>query len=90
MEIKPDEPNYGGDMFTKADLKRFDKERYGKSAVGIAGNTRQIRQEAAFESPSSNAPCPCGSNKKYKKCCMFKGVGEPPPIRNAVPLGKML
>ncbi|WP_285141549.1 SEC-C metal-binding domain-containing protein [Lactococcus petauri] len=20
-----------------------------------------------------NAPCPCGSNKKYKKCCLLKG-----------------
>jgi preprotein translocase subunit SecA len=21
-----------------------------------------------------NAPCPCGSGKKYKKCCLLKGV----------------
>ena len=22
--------------------------------------------------PGRNAPCPCGSGKKYKKCCMLK------------------
>lgn len=21
-----------------------------------------------------NAPCPCGSGKKYKKCCLLKGT----------------
>ncbi|MDP7135072.1 MAG: SEC-C metal-binding domain-containing protein, partial [Planctomycetota bacterium] len=24
-----------------------------------------------------NAPCPCGSGKKYKKCCMAKETAEP-------------
>ena len=24
-------------------------------------------------SPSRNEPCPCGSGKKYKKCCLLKG-----------------
>jgi hypothetical protein len=34
---------------------------------------------------SRNAPCPCGSGKKYKHCCYGKGVeenlesGRPPP-----------
>jgi uncharacterized protein YchJ len=23
---------------------------------------------------SKNAPCPCGSGKKYKKCCLNKGL----------------
>ena len=25
---------------------------------------------------SRNAPCPCGSGKKYKHCCYGKGVGD--------------
>ena len=33
----------------------------------------QVYPEAKFElksdTPSRNAPCPCGSGKKYKKCC---------------------
>ena len=24
-----------------------------------------------------NEPCPCGSGKKYKKCCMLKNVTSP-------------
>ncbi len=26
-----------------------------------------------------NAPCPCGSGKKYKKCCPGEYEGEKPP-----------
>jgi hypothetical protein len=26
-----------------------------------------------------NAPCPCGSGKKFKKCCLAKGDGSPSP-----------
>jgi len=29
--------------------------------------------------PSRNDPCPCGSGKKYKKCCMFKVRPQPGP-----------
>jgi len=29
--------------------------------------------------PSRNDPCPCGSGKKYKKCCMFKDRPQPGP-----------
>lgn len=31
-----------------------------------------------------NAPCPCGSGKKYKKCCLLNQDGRPtsvPPIK---------
>jgi hypothetical protein len=31
--------------------------------------------------PGRNAPCPCGSGKKYKKCCLGKD-GEPPSPRS--------
>ena len=26
------------------------------------------------KNPSRNAPCPCGSGKKYKHCCYGKGI----------------
>ena len=36
---------------------------------GTAGApVKQIRKEAA-EKVGRNDPCPCGSGKKYKKCC---------------------
>jgi Tfp pilus assembly protein PilF len=31
---------------------------------------------------SRNDPCPCGSGKKYKKCCLGKGPAPPPPPRS--------
>jgi tetratricopeptide (TPR) repeat protein len=32
-----------------------------------------------------NAPCPCGSGKKYKKCCLDKAPPMPPPQQHAHP-----
>src|ERR1039458_7979904 len=30
--------------------------------------------------PSRNEPCPCGSGKKYKKCCLLKTASERPIV----------
>ncbi|MFZ5775211.1 MAG: YchJ family protein [Thermodesulfobacteriota bacterium] len=32
-----------------------------------------IEVPAASDKTGRNAPCPCGSGKKYKKCCLAKG-----------------
>ncbi|MSP17537.1 MAG: hypothetical protein EXR73_13180 [Myxococcales bacterium] len=37
--------------------------------------------------PSKNAPCPCGSGVKYKKCCLPKDQTAAPP---ALPIGARL
>jgi uncharacterized protein YecA (UPF0149 family) len=34
---------------------------------------QRLRQQIAL-----NDPCPCGSRKKFKKCCLFKSPAEPP------------
>lgn len=34
-----------------------------------AQNTSRIQATPALANTSRNAPCPCGSGKKYKKCC---------------------
>ncbi len=34
---------------------------------------------------SRNAPCPCGSGKKYKKCCLQNNEAERIDIRKAAP-----
>jgi tetratricopeptide (TPR) repeat protein len=36
--------------------------------------------------PSRNAPCPCGSGKKYKRCC---GQADQPPATGATPTDKL-
>jgi SEC-C motif-containing protein len=40
--------------------------------------TRSLREgpapfKAASPKPGRNDPCPCGSGKKYKQCCLLKG-----------------
>lgn len=58
----------GVDFTDKNQLESFIKE-YNKDKVGL------YQSEAAkkAEKPGRNDPCPCGSGKKYKKCC---GVDE--------------
>ena len=38
---------------------------------GVKGVT--IRRPAGTSTVGRNDPCPCGSGKKYKKCCMSQG-----------------
>jgi hypothetical protein len=35
-----------------------------------------------------NQPCPCGSGKKYKKCCLGKGAPPHPAFGDAQPVGR--
>jgi uncharacterized protein len=52
--------------------------RQGQPAAGIMEMVRQHdqqqRQQAAVQSAGRNDPCPCGSGKKYKKCCWGKSA----------------
>jgi preprotein translocase subunit SecA len=38
-------------------------------ASGGAGGGKQEPPKAAGKKVGRNDPCPCGSGKKYKKCC---------------------
>ncbi|WP_049962940.1 SEC-C metal-binding domain-containing protein [Ruminococcus sp. HUN007] len=43
------------------------------SAAGVtAGRKNTNKNQAVSSKISPNAPCPCGSGKKYKKCCGLK------------------
>ena len=41
-------------------------------------------------SPSRNAPCPCGSGKKYKKCCGAQAAVSTAPSRPRAWMGPLL
>jgi hypothetical protein len=46
-----------------------------EEAKAIKRDKRKARREAkagAEGKPARNAPCSCGSGKKYKKCCMLR------------------
>ena len=36
--------------------------------------TRVAPRTASGEKVGRNDPCPCGSGKKYKKCCLLKSA----------------
>ena len=38
----------------------------------LLANTEKVDPIKADAGPSRNDPCPCGSGKKYKKCCALK------------------
>ncbi len=65
-----------GDRFERRyERKREEKERYLKSLPGeddppLPPAPETIRKEDA--EPGRNDPCPCGSGKKYKQCCLKK------------------
>ena len=39
------------------------------TASGFSGGTPQARRPVTVKKVGRNDPCPCGSGKKYKKCC---------------------
>lgn len=43
-----------------------------EKAIRLRERTHQVYAA----SPSKNAPCPCGSGRKYKGCCMGKARQE--------------
>jgi uncharacterized protein YecA (UPF0149 family) len=38
----------------------------------LLDNTPPVEPIKADNTPGRNDPCPCGSGKKYKKCCALK------------------
>ena len=65
------------DRFTKKlkDQKLHDLANKGRSAEEIQAEEDMIAKAEkaptihAQAAPGRNDPCPCGSGKKYKKCC---------------------
>ena len=43
-----------------------------------------------MDQPGRNAPCPCGSGTKYKKCCYLRTSAQPPPALARPPLPAQL
>jgi len=69
-----------GDRFDKKkkDKKFEDLALKGKTADEIEAEKKLIKETKKVDplqaktEPGRNDPCPCGSGKKYKKCCGAK------------------
>jgi len=69
-----------GDRFARKekDRKLKDLAKKGMTPEEIEAEeklikeSKKVEQLAAKSKPGRNDPCPCGSGKKYKKCCGAK------------------
>ena len=62
-----------GEFCNHHEVSTFVKEEDGWKFEdgGLVGETPIVREEPKI---GRNDPCPCGSGKKYKKCCGAKGA----------------
>ncbi|MBD5560427.1 MAG: SEC-C domain-containing protein [Clostridia bacterium] len=54
------------------DLPQWDSLLSSEERRHLMFQCRQDQQVHVDKRPGRNDPCPCGSGKKYKKCCMRK------------------
>lgn len=60
--------DYDGGVF----YERFPEEKeLPRGTLAYIGDTPFVRDT---KKPGRNDPCPCGSGKKFKKCCLGKGL----------------
>jgi len=75
--LPPDDElyHYGGEVFGQyKDGTHFYHDQYGRTQ----GEARYLKKEPIQGKAGVNDPCPCGSGKKYKKCCRDKPEEERP------------
>ena len=53
-------------------LSEWDGLLSGERRDEITREWRASKQAVSQKTVGRNDPCPCGSGKKYKKCCMLK------------------
>jgi len=53
---------------------RWQESRGGEAPAGARAPSRVEPRTANGEKVGRNDACPCGSGKKYKKCCLLKGA----------------
>jgi len=70
--ISTRQPSTTIDALEKEFQRKKQRELEAASMAG-AGDTSQPMQRRTGEKVGRNDPCPCGSGKKYKKCC---GAGK--------------
>ena len=55
--------------FTRNIQRKKDKEMAELQFAGGGSGTVEKKQAVSDKKAGRNDPCPCGSGKKYKKCC---------------------
>ena len=66
FHVKVQREEEGAEMKERMEAKRPARVTLSRGDIKSAGKTTQKRQGVKI---GRNDPCPCGSGKKYKKCC---------------------
>jgi preprotein translocase subunit SecA len=53
----------------EAQFQRKKRRELEQARMAGQGETQQVQQVVRGDKVGRNDPCPCGSGKKYKKCC---------------------
>lgn len=63
-------------VITEEAVEKFEEKEQKKEAQIQRSTTNMSRETIKRKAPKvgRNDPCPCGSGKKFKKCCMNKGI----------------
>ena len=61
---------------TRAEDEEYSRRREAKLKMMADRMGITIHRKGGRIKVKPNAPCPCGSGKKYKKCCGAKGAGS--------------
>ena len=72
------------------DFKDFDHRQYAYlddpvSALGWTAENYGQPVKNPFKDVGRNDPCPCGSGKKYKKCCLDADAVSAAPVKSPLP-----
>ena len=59
------------------------QSRYADEVMGILAAEEESATHT-IEKVGRNEPCPCGSGKKYKRCCANAQAAPPPPLLSTV------
>jgi preprotein translocase subunit SecA len=54
---------------TNEEPKRREVAKITGTSGGDGSDKKQPKRNTASDKVGRNDPCPCGSGKKYKKCC---------------------
>lgn len=60
--------DFAGGEFYK---RHPEEKKLPRGTLAYTGDTPYVRET---KKPGRNDPCPCGSGKKFKKCCIGKGI----------------
>ena len=61
---------------TNQEVKREKVAKETGTAAAVKTQVKQQPVRNAAKKVGPNDPCPCGSGKKYKKCCMQKDKAD--------------